>query len=61
MSRPGSERAICVTVDMTNSAGLFQIDQLLREKIRGSGLEPHLEIRVQLGEEEKRILTDFTL
>ncbi len=57
----GSERAIRVTVDMSNSAGLFQLDQLLREKLKGSGLESHLEIRARLGEEEKRLLTDFTL
>ncbi len=57
----GSDRAISVIVDMSNSAGLFQLDQLLREKLRGSGLEPHLEIRARLGEEEKRLLTDFTL
>jgi len=57
----GAERAISVVVDMSNSAGLFQLDQLLREKLRGSGLEPHLEIRARLGEEEKRLLTDFTL
>lgn len=57
----GADRAIGVVVDMSNSAGLFQLDQLLREKLRGSGLEPHLEIRARLGEEEKRLLTDFTL
>jgi hypothetical protein len=57
----GTERAIRVTVDMSNSAGLFQLDQLLREKLKGSGLEPHMEIRARLGEEEKRLLTDFTL
>jgi metal-dependent HD superfamily phosphatase/phosphodiesterase len=57
----GTDRAISVVVDMSNSAGLFQLDQLLREKLRGSGLEPHLEIRARLGEEEKRLLTDFTL
>jgi len=57
----GSECAIRVTVDMSNSAGLFQLDQLLREKLKGSGLESHLEIRARLGEEEKRLLTDFTL
>jgi len=57
----GTDRAISVIVDMSNSAGLFQLDQLLREKLRGSGLEPHLEIRARLGEEEKRLLTDFTL
>jgi len=55
------DRAIRVTVDMSNSAGLFQLDQLLREKLKGSGLEPHVEVRVRLGEEEKRLLTDFTL
>jgi metal-dependent HD superfamily phosphatase/phosphodiesterase len=57
----GEERAIRVTVDMSNSAGLFQLDQLLRVKLKGSGLEPHVEVRVRLGEEEKRLLTDFTL
>lgn len=57
----GSGRPISVVVDMSNSAGLFQLDQLLREKLRGSGLEPHVEIRARLGEEEKRLLTDFTL
>jgi metal-dependent HD superfamily phosphatase/phosphodiesterase len=57
----GAEKAICVTVEMSNSAGLFQLDQLLREKIKGSGLEEHLEVRARLGEEEKSLLTDFTL
>jgi metal-dependent HD superfamily phosphatase/phosphodiesterase len=58
---PGEERAIRVTVDMSNSAGLFQLDQLLRRKLKGSGLEPHVQVRARLGEEEKRLLTDFTL
>lgn len=57
----GISRAICVTVSMSNSAGLFQLDQLLREKLKGSGLEGHVEIQARLGEEEKRLLTDFTL
>jgi len=57
----GDERPICVTVDMSNSAGLFQLDQLLREKLKGSGLEPYVEVRAKLGEEEKPLLTDFTL
>ena len=57
----GRERPILVTVEMSNSAGLFQLDQLLREKLSGSGLEPHLEIQARLEETEKRLLTDFTL
>jgi hypothetical protein len=57
----GKERPIQVTVRMSNSAGLFQLDQLLREKLSGSGLEPYLEIQARLGETEKSLLTDFTL
>ncbi len=57
----GRERPILVTVEMSNSAGLFQLDQLLREKLSGSGLEPHVEVQARLGETEKRLLTDFTL
>jgi hypothetical protein len=57
----GRERPILVTVEMSNSAGLFQLDQLLREKLSGSGLEPHLEVQARLGETEKRLLTDFML
>jgi metal-dependent HD superfamily phosphatase/phosphodiesterase len=57
----GEERAIRVTVEMSNSAGLFQLDQLLREKLKGSGLEPHVEVQARLGDQEKRLLTDFTL
>ena len=57
----GSTKPICVTVELSNSAGLFQLDQLLRKKIDGSGLEEYVEIRARVGEEEKRIVTDFTL
>jgi hypothetical protein len=56
----GSVKPIAVTVELSNSAGLFQLDQLLRNKLDGSGLEEYLEIDVTVGEEEKRILTDFS-
>lgn len=57
----GETKPICVTVELSNSAGLFQLDQLLRNKLRGSGLEPHIEIQAKLGDEERRLLTDFSL
>ncbi len=57
----GESHPIRITVELSNSAGLFQLDQLLREKLGGSGLEPHLEIQAKLGDEEKRLLTDFRL
>jgi metal-dependent HD superfamily phosphatase/phosphodiesterase len=58
---PGTEKPIVITVELSNSAGLFQLDQLLREKLQGSGLEPYLEIDAKVGVEEKRLLTDFRL
>ncbi len=57
----GQERPVSVRVELSNSAGLFQLDQLLRVKIKGSGLEPYLEVHAQVGEEEKRLLKDFKL
>lgn len=57
----GDERPVRVTVDLSNSAGLFQLDQLLREKLAGSGLEDHLEIHARLEQEERRLLKDFRL
>ncbi|HET9948407.1 MAG TPA: HD domain-containing protein [Longimicrobiales bacterium] len=56
----GTVKPIGVTVALSNSAGLFQLDQLLRNKLDGSGLEEHVEIDVRVGAEEKRILTDFS-
>jgi metal-dependent HD superfamily phosphatase/phosphodiesterase len=47
---------------MTNSAGVFQVDQLLREKLRGSGLEEHLQVEAHIeGETEKRLVERFRL
>ena len=56
----GNVKPIAVTVQLSNSAGLFQVDQLLRNKLDGSGLERYLEFDITVGKEEKRILTDFS-
>jgi uncharacterized protein len=57
----GDETPVLVTVELSNSAGLFQLDQLLRTKVAGSGLEALIEIQARVGEEEKHLLTDFRL
>jgi metal-dependent HD superfamily phosphatase/phosphodiesterase len=58
----GDERPIRIVVEMSNSAGVFQLDQLLRDKLRGSGVEQHLEVEAKLeGETEKRLLRQFKL
>jgi uncharacterized protein len=58
----GGDRPICITVQMTNSAGVFQLDQLFREKLKGSGLEPYVELRATLkGDTEERLFKEFKI
>ena len=47
---------------LNNSAGLFQVDNLLKSKLHGSGLESHIEVEADIeGETEKRLLGAFRL
>ena len=58
----GTEKPIRLVIEMTNSAGVFQLDQLFREKLKGSGLEPYIELEAEIeGEKEKRLLRGFRL
>jgi metal-dependent HD superfamily phosphatase/phosphodiesterase len=59
---PGEERAIRVRILMNNSAGIFQVDELMKDKLRGSGLEPYVEVEATVeGETEKRLVQAVTL
>ena len=58
----GEERPIRLDVRLNNSAGIFQVDDLLATKIRGTPLEPHIEVIAQVkGETEKRLLPSFRI
>ena len=58
----GEERAIRIEIDMNNSAGIFQVDDLLASKLRGTPLEAHVEVVASVeGETEKRLLPAFRL
>jgi len=58
----GESKPVRISIEINNSAGVFQLDQLFREKLRGSGLEPYLEVVANLaGEEEKRLFRAFEL
>ena len=57
--KPGKER-VQVEIAMNNSSGLFQVDELLATKLRGSGLEEHIEVVARIeAEHEKRLLPVF--
>ncbi len=40
----GDSRPVMVEIAMTNAAGVYQVDNLLKAKLRGSGLEDHIRI-----------------
>ncbi len=58
----GEERAVRVEIAMNNSAGLFQVDELLATKLRGSGIEEHIEVVARIdAEHEKRLVPVFRI
>src|SRR5213078_857846 len=55
--RHGEGRPILIEILMNNSSGLYQVDGLLKAKLRGSGLEPYVEVVAHIDtEEEKRLV-----
>lgn len=58
----GAERAVRVEIAMNNSAGVFQVDDLLATKLRGTPLSDHIEVVASIeGEAEKRLLPEFRI
>jgi uncharacterized protein len=59
---PGRDKAVRVEIKMSNSAGIFQVDELLATKLRGSGLEEHLEVVARIeAEQEERLIPVFRI
>jgi metal-dependent HD superfamily phosphatase/phosphodiesterase len=58
----GEERPVRVEIRMNNSAGIFQVDDLLATKLRGTPLESHVEVVALIeGETEKRLMREFRI
>jgi metal-dependent HD superfamily phosphatase/phosphodiesterase len=58
----GKEKPIHIKVKMSNSAGVFQLDELLKKKLKGSGLESYVEVEASIeGSTEKKLVQIFKL
>lgn len=58
----GVERPVRISVRLSNSAGIFQVDELLRHKLKNSTLTPYVEVEASLeGETERRLVEIYTL
>ena len=54
----GEERPIRIRIVMNNSAGIFQVDELMKDKLQGSGIEKYVEVEASVtGETEKKLVT----
>jgi metal-dependent HD superfamily phosphatase/phosphodiesterase len=54
----GEERPIRIRIVMNNSAGIFQVDELMKDKLKGSGIEKYVEVEATVtGETEKKLVT----
>jgi metal-dependent HD superfamily phosphatase/phosphodiesterase len=58
----GESKPVRIEIVMNNSSGLFQVDGLLKAKLRGSGLEPHVEVIAHIDTaDEKRLVPEYRL
>jgi len=58
----GESHPVRIEIVMNNSSGLFQVDGLLKAKLRGSGLEPYVEVIAHIDTEaEKRLVPVYRL
>jgi uncharacterized protein len=58
----GEEKPIQIEIRMNNSSGIFQVDGLLKAKLRGSGLEPYVEVVAHIDTEtETRLVPMYRL
>jgi uncharacterized protein len=58
----GGKKPIQIKIKMSNSAGIFQIDELLKPRIINSGLEQFFHVIAEItGEKENRIIEKFEI
>ena len=56
----GVDKPIQINIWMNNVAGIFQVDELMRRKLLGSGLEKVVKVSAYLGlGEEKKLVKEY--
>lgn len=58
----GDKKPIQINITMNNSAGLYQLDELLKKKIVGSGIEKYISVRAFIDQKtEKKLLKEYII
>lgn len=60
--RKGDTKPVRIEILMNNSAGIFQLDELLKRKLANSSIAPYVEVTAQIeGETEKRLIQVYAI
>jgi uncharacterized protein len=54
--KDGERTPVLIEIAMNNSSGIYQVDELLKAKLRGSGLEPYVEVVAHIDTEAEKSL-----
>jgi metal-dependent HD superfamily phosphatase/phosphodiesterase len=58
----GKQKPVTISITMSNSAGIFQLDELLKPRIENSGLADYIHVVAEItGEKERKILEKFEI
>lgn len=58
----GEKKPVCIEIKLANSAGIFQIDELLKKKLRYSPLQPFVQVTAKIeGTTERRLFDSYSL
>ena len=60
--KKGENKPVCIEIKLANSAGIFQIDELLKNKLRYSPIKPFVEVIAKIeGEMERRLFDSYSI
>lgn len=60
--KKGDAKPVCIEIKLANSAGIFQIDELLKRKLKHSSLRHHVEVSAHIdGETERRLFDSYLM
>ncbi len=60
--KKGEKKPVCIEIKLANSAGIYQVDELLKNKLEYSLLSPFVEVTAKIeGEMERRLFDSYTI
>ncbi|MCP4608638.1 MAG: HD domain-containing protein [Planctomycetes bacterium] len=60
--KKGKNKPVCIEIELNNSAGIYQIDELLKNKLKHSPIKPFVEVVAKIeGEIESRLLDSYSI